>query len=191
MNMRVVIIALIIIVTTLVTAYCPPIPRLVWNASPSVPVGLYVIRPAKTYHRGDLVAANPPSWLAKMLAERDYLPRGVPLMKFIAATARQRVCRLGNRITIGGKTLGFARDRDSKGRPLMTWKGCHTLDDGEVFLMNLGVSDSLDGRYFETFRASYIVGHAVPVWTDQAGDGRHVWFAQPHQKFATSPTEGN
>ena len=191
MNTRLALIALVIITTTLVTAFFPPIPRLVWNASPSVPVGLYVIRPAKHYQRGELIAANPPSWLAKALATRGYLPRGVPLMKFVAATMRQRVCRFGNRITIDGKTAGFARDLDSLGRPLMTWKGCHTLNDGEVFLLNFNVSDSLDGRYFQTFKASYIVGHAVPVWTDETGDGRHVWFAEPHQKFPTPQSDGD
>jgi|CXWL01.1.fsa_nt_gi conjugative transfer signal peptidase TraF len=191
MNMRIVLVVLVITTTTLATVFFPPIPRLVWNASPSVPVGLYVIRPAKHYQRGDLIAANPPSWLAKPLAERGYLPRGVPLLKFIAATMRQRVCRFGNRITIDGKTVGFARDLDSKGRPLMTWKGCHTLGDGEVFLMNFNVSDSLDGRYFQTFRAAYIVGHAVPVWTDEAGDGHHVWFSDSQQKSPTSQPEGD
>ena len=190
MNMRFLLVALVIITTTLVTALFPPIPRLVWNASPSVPIGLYVIRPAKHYQRGDLIAANPPSWLAKILNNRGYLPRGVPLLKFIAATIHQQVCRFGNRITIDGKIVGFARDLDSKGRPLLTWKGCHTLDEGEVFLMNFNVSDSLDGRYFQTFKASYIVGHAVPVWTDEAGDGRHIWFANPHQKSLTSQLEG-
>jgi conjugative transfer signal peptidase TraF len=190
MNTRFALIALVVITTTSVTAFFPPIPRLVWNASPSVPVGLYVIRPAKHYQRGDLIAANPPSWLAKTLSNRGYLPRGVPLMKFIAATMRQRVCRFGNRITIDGKTAGFARDLDSLGRPLRTWKGCHTLGEGEVFLMNFNVNDSLDGRYFQTFPSTYIVGHAMPVWTDEAGDGRHVWFADPHQKSPTSHHEG-
>jgi conjugative transfer signal peptidase TraF len=191
MNTRLALIALVIITTTLVTAFFPPIPRLVWNASPSVPVGLYVIRPAKHYQRGDLIAANPPSWLAKTLSQRGYLPRGVPLMKFIAATMHQRVCRFGKRITIDGKTAGFARDLDSLGRPLITWRGCHTLGDGEVFLMNFNVSDSLDGRYFQTFRAAYIVGHAVPVWTDEVGDGRHVWFAEPQQKSPATQPEGD
>jgi conjugative transfer signal peptidase TraF len=191
MNMRIALIVSIIVVTTLVTAFFPPIPRLVWNASPSVPVGLYVIRPAKEYHRGDLIAADLPSWLAKTFAQRGYLPRGVPLLKFVAATMRQRVCRFGKRITIDGKTVGFARELDSNGRPLKTWRGCHTLDEGEVFLMNFNVSDSLDGRYFETFKTSFIVGHAVPVWTDQAGDGRHIWFAAPHQKSPTSHPEGD
>jgi conjugative transfer signal peptidase TraF len=191
MNTRVALIVAIIVVSTLVTAYCPPIPRLVWNTSPSVPVGLYVIRPAKHYQRGYLIAADLPSWLAKSFADRGYLPRGVPLLKFVAATVRQRVCRLGKRITIDGKTVGFARDVDRKGRPLKTWKGCHVLDDGEVFLMNFNVRDSLDGRYFETFKTSFIIGRAVPVWTDEAGDGRHIWFAQPHQKSPTSQTEGD
>jgi conjugative transfer signal peptidase TraF len=191
MNTRVALIVAIIVVSTLVTAYFPPTPRLVWNASPSVPVGLYVIRPAKEYHRGDLIAADLPSWLAKTFAQRGYLPRGVPLLKFVAATMRQRVCRFGKRITIDGKTVGFARELDSNGRPLKTWRGCHTLDEGEVFLMNFNVSDSLDGRYFETFKTSFIAGHAVPVWTDEAGDGRHIWFAAPHQKSSPSHTEGD
>jgi conjugative transfer signal peptidase TraF len=191
MNTRVTLVVLVIITATLVTAYFPPIPRLVWNASPSVPVGLYVIRPAKEYYRGDLIAADLPSWLAKTFAQRGYLPRGVPLLKFVAATMHQRVCRFGKRITIDGKTVGFARDLDSEGRPLKTWKGCHTLNDGEVFLMNINVSDSLDGRYFETFKTSFIVGHAVPVWTDEAGDGRHIWFAEPHQKSPSSHPEGD
>jgi conjugative transfer signal peptidase TraF len=191
MNTRVALIVAIIAVSTLVTAYFPPIPRLVWNASPSVPVGLYVIRPAKEYTRGDLIAANLPSWLAKTFAQRGYLPRGVPLLKFVAATVRQRVCRFGKRITIDGKMVGFARELDSNGRPLKTWKGCHTMDEGEVFLMNFNVSDSLDGRYFETFKTSFIVGHAVPVWTDEAGDGRHIWFAAPHQKSTPSHIEGD
>ena len=51
---------------------------------------------------------------------------------------------------------------------------------GEVFLMNPGVPDSLDGRYFGPLPASSIIGRAAPVWTDEGDDGRFVWRAATH-----------
>ena len=35
----------------------------------------------------------------------------------------------------------------------------------------------LDGRYFGPFPTTSIVARAVPLWTDEAGDGRFVWRA--------------
>jgi uncharacterized protein (DUF736 family) len=43
--------------------------------------------------------------------------------------------------------------------------------------MNPAVPDSLDGRYFGPLPITSIVAHAVPLWTDEAGDGRFVWRA--------------
>jgi type IV secretory pathway protease TraF len=43
--------------------------------------------------------------------------------------------------------------------------------------MNPTVQDSLDGRYFGPFPVTSIVARAVPIWTDEAGDGRFVWRA--------------
>jgi hypothetical protein len=63
------------------------------------------------------------------------------------------------------------------GRALPGWQGCRVIASNEVFVMNWQVGDSLDGRYFGAFLASSIVGTALPLWTDQAGDGRHVWLA--------------
>ena len=49
----------------------PPI--LVWNASPSVPVGLYAVLPIGTPKLGDLVLVEPPTELAGYLSRRGYL----------------------------------------------------------------------------------------------------------------------
>ena len=43
--------------------------------------------------------------------------------------------------------------------------------------MNRQVRDSLDGRYFGPLPATAIIGRAIPLWTDEAGDGRFVWRA--------------
>ena len=53
----------------------------------------------------------------------------------------------------------------------------NVIAEGEVFLMNPDVGDSLDGRYFGPFPASAVIGQAIPLFTDEDGDGRFVWRA--------------
>lgn len=149
-----------------------PAPRLVWNASASVPIGLYLAMPADRLALGDLVAAAPPAALAPLLSERGYLPLGVPLLKRVQGLPGARVCRIGLVITVDGVPLGTARDRDRAGHDLPIWQGCRMLAEGEVFLMNRDVPDSLDGRYFGPLPASSIIARLVPIWTDADGDGR-------------------
>ncbi len=141
------------------------VPRLIWNASASVPVGLYAVRPEIARKRDDLVVVAPPSPLADFLAEGGYLPRGVPLLKRIAAVGGQRVCRTGRVVTIDGTTIATALDRDRRGRLLPQWSGCLTLTPHQVLLLNRDVPDSLDGRYFGPLPTSTIVGQAHPIWT--------------------------
>ena len=142
-----------------------PAPLLLWNASASVPIGLYAVRPAGSLAAGELVAVAPPPGLASFLAARGYLPVGVPLLKHIAALPGQIVCRAADKIAVDGDAIGAVLERDHLGQPLPDWRGCVILAEGEVFLMNPAAPDSLDGRYFGPLPATTIVGRAVPLWT--------------------------
>jgi conjugative transfer signal peptidase TraF len=142
-----------------------PIPVLLWNASESVPIGLYRVLPLDELDVADLVIAFPPDPVAELLAERGYLPRGIPLMKRIVALAGQTVCRSELAIRVDGIPLGAARERDSRGHPLPVWHGCQTVGEDQVFLMNADEPDSFDGRYFGPISVTAIVGRAVPLWT--------------------------
>ena len=55
-------------------------PKLIWNASASAPIGLYSVQTAADLGVTDLVAVDAPEPLMSFLGEREYLPRGVPLM---------------------------------------------------------------------------------------------------------------
>lgn len=142
-------------------------PRLIWNASASVPVGLYYASPVGRLEVGDLVAVTPPTVLADFIAKREYLPHGVPMIKHVLALPGAGVCRTGAMILVGSKPYGQARERDRLGRSLPRWQGCRVLDDGEIFLMNLGAPDSFDGRYFGLIPVTAVTATLTPLWTEE------------------------
>ena len=142
-------------------------PRYLWNVSESVPIGLYRLRPIGSLTVTDLVAVRPPEPTATFLADGNYLPRNVPMLKRVLALPGQTVCREHLTITVDEIAMGIARERDGRSRPLPVWQGCRVIASGQVFLMNWQSADSLDGRYFGALPANAILGRAEPVWTDE------------------------
>lgn len=171
------IVATVAALAAVIAGSIPTAPRLVWNASASVPIGLYTIAPSDRLAVSDLVAAMPPEPVVGFMVARGYVGRDVPILKHVIGLPGQRVCREGAAITVDGRHLGEARERDSQGRDLPVWQGCRTIAEGEVFLMNPAVADSFDGRYFGPFPTSAVIGRASPLFTDEGGDGRLVWRA--------------
>ena len=151
--------------------------KLIWNATASAPIGFYTVEPADALDVPELVAVMPPEPLAAFMVERGYVGRGVPLLKRVLGLPGQRICRSGRTITVDGSEMGEALERDRIGRDLPVWQGCRVVGDGEIFLMNWEVRDSLDGRYFGPIPASSVIGRALPLWTDEEGDGRYEWRA--------------
>lgn len=162
--------------------------RLLWNASASAPVGLYVLRSARPLRVGELVVVQAPEPLARFMAARRYLPLGVPLLKQVIALPGAKVCRFGDVILVNGQTVGFALVKDRLGRPLPVWQGCRAIPHDQVFLMNRTVRDSFDGRYFGLLSAELVVARAVPIWTDETGRGRFQWRPWPRR---TAPFNSN
>jgi len=142
-------------------------PHYIWNASNSVPIGLYRLQPATTLTVTELVAVQPPDLLAAFLDLNGYLPIGVPMLKRVLALPGQTVCRRGLTIAVDGIDFGQAQERDRRGRRLPVWDGCRLIPDGDIFVMNWQSTESLDGRYFGPLPASAVIGRAVPVWTDE------------------------
>jgi conjugative transfer signal peptidase TraF len=142
-----------------------PAAHYIWNASESVPIGLYRLQPTGRLFVTELVAIEPPEPLATILADGLYLPRGIPMLKRVLALPGQTVCRDDLTIAVDGTRVGEARERDSRGRPLPVWQGCRVVGEDEVFLMNWQSAGSLDGRYFGSLPTAAIVGRAEPLFT--------------------------
>ena len=151
--------ALLSAAALLLSTIWKPAPIIVWNASSSVPRGLYRVHAGAEIVRGEIVVV----WLApsarRLAADRGYLPWTVPLVKPVAAVSGDKICANGHRILIDGRLAALRRDTDGRGRALPHWKGCLLLDRGEYFLLST-VPGSFDGRYFGLVHAGQVVGHA-------------------------------
>jgi conjugative transfer signal peptidase TraF len=128
-----------------------------FNASPSVPTGLYV-RSDAPLREGAFVTVRAADVARDYAALRHFTDTGDRFIKRVAARAGARVCGDGDSVSVGAETLMRAT-HDSAGRALPTWEGCHVLHAGEMFLMG-ETPDSFDSRYFGIVREDAIEG----VW---------------------------
>lgn len=133
-----------------------------------MPTGLYVIHPQPAYKRGTVVAYWPTREESAFLEAGGFTGRGWPLLKRVAASRGDTVCRYANRIEISGAYAAPAFTSDAAGSPLPVWQGCRSLGPEDVFL--LGDDDrSVDGRYFGIQDARRILGEARLVRLELSG----------------------
>jgi conjugative transfer signal peptidase TraF len=152
----------------LLAVLCPKagVPVMLWNASPSVPIGLYRLtsRPSRTAVLAVIRLPEP----LRMLAEtRGYLRKGALLIKPVAAGAGDTVCRHGALVTINGRMAARARTLDAAGRPLPAWSGCFKLGASDIFVLSAD-PDSFDSRYIGPIDRADVVGLALPIWVRQS-----------------------
>ena len=140
---------------------------IVWNATASTPIGLWRVPPAvsrKHLRVGDYVLFWPDRRSAQLFARRGYLPRGVPLLKRVAAVAGQTVCERDGEVSIDGRAVARALPVDGRGRTLAAWSGCGRLPTGEIFVLIPSVPTSLHGRYFGPTPIRAVIGRVTPLW---------------------------
>jgi conjugative transfer signal peptidase TraF len=147
------------------TSLASPTPRLIYNASDSVPIGWYRISPVNSLHVGTIVLVRLPPAVAVVAAQRGYLPAGVPLLKRIGAVSPQLVCMHGDAVRIDNVPAGVALSADGAGRHLFAWPGCRRLRTDELFLLSTTNAASFDSRYFGPVRISDVIGQAQPIRT--------------------------
>jgi conjugative transfer signal peptidase TraF len=136
---------------------------LIWNRTGSAPEGLYW-RSNDPFTSGRWVIVSASSVDAEWAEAQGFVGRDWPLLKRIAGTAEDEICRLGQMISINGDTVASAHLVDSSGRQLPDWQGCVCLTETEVFLLNVH-PESLDGRYFGATKLENLDGVAIPLFT--------------------------
>ena len=131
-------------------------PIIVWNASPSTPMGLYVIEKRQP-GLNEVAILRPPTWASIIADQRHYLPASALLLKPVAAGKGDIICRFGRHVFVNGKLRATALSHDKMKRPLPSWRGCSKLRSGHIFVLSKR-KDSFDSRYFGLVDARQVLG---------------------------------
>lgn len=135
-------------------------PKILYNPSPSAPVGFYILKKEIPVRKGAFVAAYAPQWARGLAAERGYLPYDLPVLKTVWGEPGDKVCAAKSYISVDGNPDIPLRHIDSSEREMPRWNECRTLQSGEYFLISTDVQTSFDSRYFGPVREEDILGNA-------------------------------
>jgi conjugative transfer signal peptidase TraF len=141
--------------------------HLVWNWTPSLPLGLYWLSRGASPARGKLVAFPVPGSVQDLVRDRRYLPPGAMLIKAVVATPGDRVCTEGETFRVNDQPLaggGQILTEDTAGRPLPHYEGCGPVPEGWFYVAS-HYATSFDSRTFGPVSASDIRGTVTPLWT--------------------------
>ena len=139
-----------------------PLPLLIWNASDSVPVGLYLVRKRQPTI-DEIAVIAPPDWVRLYALSRGYLPADVWLLKPVFAMSGSVICGVGTHVFVDGKLVARAKKFDKQQRILPVWKGCRTLKSEEIFVLAKS-KNSFDSRYFGPINRDQVIGTALPLF---------------------------
>jgi conjugative transfer signal peptidase TraF len=150
--------------SALLAVLCPKAaaPVILWNDSPSVPIGLYRLT-SRLSQTAALAVIRLPEPLRVLAETRGYLGKGALLIKPVVASAGDTVCRHGALVTINGRIAARARTLDAAGRSLPAWSGCFKLGASDMFVLSAD-PDSFDSRYMGPIARGHVVGFALPIW---------------------------
>ena len=149
------------VAVTALSALIKPGLRLVYNASDSAPRGIYFVGEPVHLRVGDYVVARLPEVSAVLAADRGYLPRSVPVLKQIAAVPGQEVCVRDGAVYVDSYAVAKTLERDGQHRELRSWHHCRPLLPRELFLLNPDSLASFDSRYIGPVDESFVIGRAT------------------------------
>jgi conjugative transfer signal peptidase TraF len=147
-------------------------PVIIYNATDSLPYGLYLVVQKPDYERGDLVVFPVPESVKALVRQRRWLPDGAYLIKSIAGTNGDLLSTKTGRCFVNDVDFGTVETVDRTGQPLPVFSINRRLHSSEVAVVN-PTPHSFDSRYFGPIKGRQIIGEAVPIWT-QPGTARNV-----------------
>ena len=137
-------------------------PLIIYNATDSLPHGIYRVIKQEIYERGDLIVFPVPEEVRSLVLERGWLKPDSYLIKPVAAKTGDDMRITSGQVFINGMSFGAIKKQDKEGLPLpsLVFKG--TLSPGKSAVLQRS-DDSFDSRYFGQIDESQIIGRAVPI----------------------------
>jgi conjugative transfer signal peptidase TraF len=137
-------------------------PHILWNATPSLPEGIYSLHYDGAVAEGSLVWVELPNELAELARSRNYIPPQGHLLKHVVASEGSTWCAT-DRFVVDGRDLGPVHSLDSYGRPLPALNRCGVVPSGHV-LVGAPHPRSFDSRYIGPVSVDRILATGRPLW---------------------------
>lgn len=148
--------------------------RIIINVSPSIPLGVYSLKPINTktnLRQNDLVAFCLNIPYREFGLSRGYLLVGsrcsgtAPLLKSIIAVPGDNVTLTNNEIIVNNKVYGYPTHLyDSKHRPLQSWPRGNYKNSQGFWMIGTNSVKSWDSRYFGPIDRKQIIFLIRPLW---------------------------
>lgn len=133
---------------------------ILYNHSPSMPVGLY-LRSDAGLARGAIVTVRARDVAPALAAARGFDGPADRFIKRVAAVAGDEVCAVNGRLRINGADRAAVPLRGQPNATPAAWSECRTLRAGELLLLG-DAPNSFDGRSWGPIDARLIEG----VWRE-------------------------
>lgn len=146
-------------------AVANPAPLVVYNDSPSMPIGWYVRVPGEAPATGAIVVFQPPKAAVRYSLVRWGEKPSETFIKPIVAEAGDHVCAQAGTLRINGAVVAHSMTMDGYGHRLPHWRGCRDLRPGEYFTLATRIKRSFDSRYYGPVTRAQIIGVFTPLWT--------------------------
>lgn len=131
-----------------------------YQATISMPKGIYLTFPAKNIKYDDIVIFYPPKIAAEFLAKQHWAPNSGVLMKKVIGMPDDFVCNQNHAIAINGKKLGLLHDFYAPGKKMPHELFCGKLANNQYMLLSTFIDRSYDGRYFGPVTQDQIIAKA-------------------------------
>ena len=138
-------------------------PLIIYNATDSLPHGIYRVIKQQNYERGDLIVFPVPERVRRLVLERGWLKPDSHLIKPVAAFNGDKVWITCGQVFVNGESFGTIKKQDRQGLPLPSLVFNDTLSQGKIAVLQRS-DDSFDSRYFGPIDERQIIGRAVPIW---------------------------
>lgn len=134
--------------------------RITYQVTKSMPKGFYLITPAKSAHRGDIVLFKPPAKTLSFLLKKKWLPDDGLMLKYVFAVPGDYVYQNKGWIYINHHRIAPIYREYKPGKKLPNNRFCGKLTKHQYLLMSNKVKRSFDGRYFGPIWDKKIIGVA-------------------------------
>jgi conjugative transfer signal peptidase TraF len=134
-----------------------------YAVSYSVPNGWYLLIPATTIKRYNIVQFKPPEATVTFLQKLHWAPKNALLVKYVYGLPGDFVCNKNASIWINNKLLGPIYNADKHGNALPKTNFCGKLPPEQYILLSTHINNSFDSRYFGPINRANIKSKAIPL----------------------------